>query len=176
MSASRFLVTGGSQGIGAALVELAAKAGHQVVFTGRNNQYIDAVAKKTGAHGVKADVSSPDAGAIATFTFGSVAQRLGSLDAGVRRKAVLEALAARLGPRAASPSEFIETSWWTEEWSRGCSMAHFTLGTLTRYGHLLPEQWVEARDISNVVLFLAYDEARYVTGTQMRVDLGFCEK
>ena len=36
MPASRFLVTGGSQGIGAALVELAAKAGHQVVFTGRN--------------------------------------------------------------------------------------------------------------------------------------------
>ena len=60
MSISRFLVTGGSQGIGAALVELAAKAGHQVVFTGRNDQYIDAVAKKTGARGVKADVSKPD--------------------------------------------------------------------------------------------------------------------
>ena len=51
MSASRFLVTGGSQGIGAALVELAAKAGHQVVFTGRNDQFIDAVAKKPGAWG-----------------------------------------------------------------------------------------------------------------------------
>ena len=60
MSASRFLVTGGSQGIGAALVELAAKAGHQVVFTGRNDRFIDAVAKKTGAHGVKADVSVPE--------------------------------------------------------------------------------------------------------------------
>ena len=60
MSGSRFLVTGGSQGIGAAVVELAAKAGHQVVFTGRNDQFIDAVAKKTGAHGVKADVSRPD--------------------------------------------------------------------------------------------------------------------
>jgi 3-oxoacyl-[acyl-carrier protein] reductase len=59
MPASRFLVTGGSQGIGAALVELAAKAGHRVVFTGRNEQFIDAVAKKTGAHGVKADVSAP---------------------------------------------------------------------------------------------------------------------
>ena len=76
---------------------------------------------------------------IASFTFGPVAQRLESLDPGVRRKAVLDALAARLGPRAANPSEFIETSWWKEEWSRGCSMAHFTLGTLTRYGHLLRE-------------------------------------
>jgi NADPH:quinone reductase-like Zn-dependent oxidoreductase len=38
MQASRFLVTGGSQGIGAAIVELACRAGHQVVFTGRNEQ------------------------------------------------------------------------------------------------------------------------------------------
>jgi 3-oxoacyl-[acyl-carrier protein] reductase len=60
MTASRFLVTGGSQGIGAALVELAAKAGHQVVFTGRNDQHIDTVSKKTGARGVKADVSVPE--------------------------------------------------------------------------------------------------------------------
>lgn len=83
--------------------------------------------------------SSGSPGVIASFTFGPVARRLESLDARARRQAVLGALAARLGPRAANPSEFIETSWWTEEWSRGCSMAHFTLGTLTRYGHLLRE-------------------------------------
>ena len=58
MPASRYLVTGGSQGIGAAVVELARKAGHEVVFTGRNDALIAAVAGKTGAHGVKADVSS----------------------------------------------------------------------------------------------------------------------
>ena len=40
MQASRFLVTGGSQGIGAAIVELARKGGHEVVFTGRNEQRI----------------------------------------------------------------------------------------------------------------------------------------
>jgi monoamine oxidase len=83
--------------------------------------------------------SSGSPGVIASFTFGPVAERLASLDAGVRRKAVLAALATRLGPRAANPAEFIETSWRTEAWSRGCSMAHFTLGTLTRYGHLLRE-------------------------------------
>jgi len=89
----------------------------------------------------KAVVSVPPALAleIAAFTFGPVSQRVASLDADVRRKTVLDSLAARLGPRAASPSEYIETSWWTEEWSRGCSMAHFTLGTLTSYGHLLRE-------------------------------------
>ncbi|HUE87041.1 MAG TPA: SDR family NAD(P)-dependent oxidoreductase [Vicinamibacterales bacterium] len=57
MQPIRFLVTGGSQGIGAAIVELASKAGHQVVFTGRNPQLIEATAQKTGAHGLQADVS-----------------------------------------------------------------------------------------------------------------------
>jgi 3-oxoacyl-[acyl-carrier protein] reductase len=38
MQAQRFLVTGGSQGIGAAVVELARRAGHEVVFTGRDEQ------------------------------------------------------------------------------------------------------------------------------------------
>jgi 3-oxoacyl-[acyl-carrier protein] reductase len=60
MQPTRFLVTGGSQGIGAAVVELARKAGHQVVFTGRNEQLIDAVARKTGAHGIHADVTAAE--------------------------------------------------------------------------------------------------------------------
>src|SRR5579864_7301475 len=54
---SRFLVTGGSQGIGAAIVELACKAGHRVVFTGRNEQLIETIVRKTGASGLRADVS-----------------------------------------------------------------------------------------------------------------------
>lgn len=58
MQTRRFLITGGSQGIGAALVQQARAAGHQVVFTGRNDAHIQATVKKTGAHAVKADVSS----------------------------------------------------------------------------------------------------------------------
>jgi 3-oxoacyl-[acyl-carrier protein] reductase len=53
----RFLITGGSQGIGAAIVEAARTAGHQVVFTGRNKELIEKVASETGAHGIVADVS-----------------------------------------------------------------------------------------------------------------------
>lgn len=60
MPSSRFLITGGSQGIGAAIVERARTAGHKVVFTGRNDQLIETVAKQTGAHGLRADVSVRD--------------------------------------------------------------------------------------------------------------------
>ena len=57
MQTQRFLITGGSQGIGAALVAQAREAGHQVVFTGRNDGQIADVARTTGAHGLQADVS-----------------------------------------------------------------------------------------------------------------------
>jgi len=57
MASRRFLVTGGSQGIGAAIVQAARNAGDEVVFTGRNEELIEQVAAETGAHGLKADVS-----------------------------------------------------------------------------------------------------------------------
>jgi (+)-trans-carveol dehydrogenase len=39
--------------------------------------------------------------------------------------------------------------------------------------HALPIPWVHALDISNAVLFLGSDEARYVTGTELKVDAGY---
>lgn len=60
MSTKRFLITGGSQGIGAALVVQARAAGHQVLFTGRAQSVIDGVARDTGAFGVRADVGLPE--------------------------------------------------------------------------------------------------------------------
>ena len=36
----------------------------------------------------------------------------------------------------------------------------------------LPIQWVEPVDISNAILWLVSDEARYVTGVQLPVDAG----
>ncbi len=38
--------------------------------------------------------------------------------------------------------------------------------------HYLPIPWVEPRDVSNAVLFLASDEARYITGVTLPVDAG----
>ena len=78
-------------------------------------------------------------GVLASFTFGRVAERVDALDERERRQALLAALAARFGRRAASPSEVLETPWWKEEWTRGCSMAHLPPGILTRYGHLIRE-------------------------------------
>lgn len=40
----------------------------------------------------------------------------------------------------------------------------------------LPTPWVEPVDISNAVLFLASEEARYVTGTELKVDAGYTLK
>lgn len=88
---------------------------------------------------IDASPASGTPGVIASFTFGPVAARLDALDPAERRRAVLDALTARLGTRAATPVEFVETAWWSEEWTRGCSMAHLPPGTLTRYGSLLQQ-------------------------------------
>jgi NAD(P)-dependent dehydrogenase (short-subunit alcohol dehydrogenase family) len=42
--------------------------------------------------------------------------------------------------------------------------------------NLLPVGWVDPADVSNAVLFLACDEARYITGTQLVVDAGLTQK
>ncbi|MGX7681296.1 mycofactocin-coupled SDR family oxidoreductase [Jatrophihabitans sp. DSM 45814] len=38
--------------------------------------------------------------------------------------------------------------------------------------NLLPTPWVDARDVSNAVLFLASSDGRYITGTALPVDAG----
>ena len=40
----------------------------------------------------------------------------------------------------------------------------------------MPIPFVEPEDISEAVVFFASDAARYITGQQLKVDLGFCEK
>lgn len=42
--------------------------------------------------------------------------------------------------------------------------------------HALPIALAEPIDISNAILFLASDEARYITGTELKVDAGFTTK
>ncbi len=77
MEHRRFLITGGSQGIGAALVEAARAAGHQVVFTGRDAELIAKVAGATGAVGLRADVAIGDDN---ERTVSECRQRMGGID------------------------------------------------------------------------------------------------
>jgi NAD(P)-dependent dehydrogenase (short-subunit alcohol dehydrogenase family) len=77
MAARRFLITGGSQGIGEAIVRAARNAGDEVVFTGRNEELIAAVANDTGATGIRADVASGDDNA---RTVAECGQQMGGID------------------------------------------------------------------------------------------------
>lgn len=88
---------------------------------------------------IDASPGSGTPGVIASFTFGRVARKVDALDEGERRTAVLDALTTRFGSRAAKPVDFIETAWWKQEWTRGCSMAHLPPGILTKYGSLYRE-------------------------------------
>ncbi|HEX5145275.1 MAG TPA: mycofactocin-coupled SDR family oxidoreductase [Mycobacterium sp.] len=47
---------------------------------------------------------------------------------------------------------------------------------VAQFMHVLPIGWVEPEDIANAVLFLASDEARYVTGVTLPIDAGSCLK
>ncbi|NLU83276.1 SDR family oxidoreductase [Rhodococcus sp. HNM0569] len=42
--------------------------------------------------------------------------------------------------------------------------------------NLLPVAWIAPEDVSNVVLFLASDESRYMTGSQLVIDAGLTQK
>jgi SDR family mycofactocin-dependent oxidoreductase len=42
--------------------------------------------------------------------------------------------------------------------------------------NLLPVPWVQPVDVSNAVVFLASDQARYITGSQLVVDAGLTQK
>jgi monoamine oxidase len=76
-------------------------------------------------------------GVLASFTFGVVARRLAELPADERREQVLASLVRRFGPAAATPRALVETAWWEDEWTRGCSFAGLPPGQLTSNGHLL---------------------------------------
>lgn len=77
MESRRFLITGGSQGIGEAVVQAARSGRHEVVFTGRNQELVDKVAAETGAFGVRADVSVQEDNA---RTVDACSEQMGGID------------------------------------------------------------------------------------------------
>jgi (+)-trans-carveol dehydrogenase len=51
-----------------------------------------------------------------------------------------------------------------------------TFAPVSQAMHVLPLPWVEKIDISNALLFLVSDDARYITGQELKVDLGMTLK
>jgi 3-oxoacyl-[acyl-carrier protein] reductase len=78
LSGRRVLVTGGSSGIGRGVAEACAAAGARVAITGRDRARLDAVAERTGAVPLVADVSDREALGRAVD---EAAERLEGLDA-----------------------------------------------------------------------------------------------
>jgi monoamine oxidase len=88
---------------------------------------------------VTLDTSPPsgDAGCLALYGAANKARRMATLRPDERRTIAVDILRRRFGARASSPVEVLEMNWAEEEWSRGCSMAHFGPGVLTQYGYAI---------------------------------------
>jgi monoamine oxidase len=88
---------------------------------------------------VTLDTSPPsgEAGCLALYGAANKARRMATLRPDERRSIAVDILRRRFGARASSPVEVLELNWAEEEWSRGCSMAHFGPGVLTQYGYVI---------------------------------------
>ena len=80
---------------------------------------------------------TPAPGILHTFAVGPAARALAALSPAERRRTVMDAMTARFGPRTTGVQEYVEQEFASEEWTRGCFMAHYAPGVLTQYGHLL---------------------------------------
>jgi monoamine oxidase len=88
---------------------------------------------------VTLDASPAEAeqGVLSLFASAAKARAMWRMSAAERRTIVLDIVTKRFGPTGASPLEYHEQNWAEEQWSRGCSMAHFGAGVLTQFGMFL---------------------------------------
>ncbi|WP_354181850.1 NAD(P)/FAD-dependent oxidoreductase [Arthrobacter sp. UYP6] len=73
-------------------------------------------------------------GTLVAFVPDEKADAMFRLNAADRRQAILESMAACLGPKALEPVVYYESDWGSEEWTRGAYAASYDLGGLHRYG------------------------------------------
>jgi putrescine oxidase len=77
---------------------------------------------------------SASVGVLCTFLPGEQAEFAGRLHPDRRRELVLEGMAKFVGPAALKATDYIETDWSAEEWTRGAYASTFGIGGLTRFG------------------------------------------
>jgi monoamine oxidase len=82
---------------------------------------------------------SASPGVITSFSVGPKALHLSGLSPRDRREAWLKELSVRLGPKARTPSAYLETDWSAEPWSIGGMIGHLPPGALTSYGTAIRE-------------------------------------
>jgi monoamine oxidase len=99
------------------------------------------VGSDTGPFKVVFDNSPPgyERGILSGFLEGAAARYWSGRSPAERQAAIVECLVRYFGPRAASPVEYVERDWTTEEFTRGCYGAHFAPGVWTGFGPALRE-------------------------------------
>ncbi|MET8547724.1 flavin monoamine oxidase family protein [Micromonospora zamorensis] len=82
------------------------------------------------------DNSTPTSplGVLTGFSYSSDAAALRGMSPAQRRRCLLDAFAAVVGPRAGDPMDLVEYDWSSEEWTRGCFSGAPTPGTWIGYG------------------------------------------
>jgi putrescine oxidase len=77
---------------------------------------------------------SASVGVLCTFLPGEQADLVARMSPAARRAAVLEGMAAFVGPEGLCATDLVETDWSAEEWTRGAYASTFGIGGLTRFG------------------------------------------
>ena len=77
---------------------------------------------------------SASVGVLCTFLPGEQADLVARMSPDARRTAILEGMAAFVGPEGLRATELVETDWSAEEWTRGAYASTFGIGGLTRFG------------------------------------------
>jgi (+)-trans-carveol dehydrogenase len=95
---------------------------------------------------------------------------------------LMRSLAVELGPRGIRVNSVLPTNVNTPMFMNAGAFRLFRpdlenpgpddVAPVARLMHVLPIGWVEAEDISNAIVFLSSDEARYITGVTLPVDGG----
>jgi monoamine oxidase len=73
-------------------------------------------------------------GVVFGFVGGDKAREFNTMTPGARKAAALNDLRSYFGDAALKPTQYIETSWTADEWSRGCPVGIYGPGTLVAYG------------------------------------------